>query len=288
MKPTPPPQNAVLYSDTSPSPLGQVTLIAAITGGRGVQPPLPLRVYGAYALVCITAGQGTYTDANGAAQNVGAGDAIFVFPDLPHTYGPRHGTTWDEFYVVFHGPAFDGWRQMGVLSPSRPVVTLSPMDTWTERLRGLALPPGENGEGARAREAARAGQVCRLLCLLTEIGMAASAAPAPAGENLWLARACGLLAGDVESARPLSELVRPLGLPYETFRKKFTAQAGQSPARFRAERRMATAAHLMQFTSMTNVQIAERLDFGDEFHFSKRFTQMRGETPTAFRRRVRG
>ena len=282
METSPLPQNAILYSDTSPSPLGQVTLIAAIHNGRGVQPPLPLRVYGAYALVCITAGQGTYADANGMARNVGAGDAILVFPDLPHTYGPRPGTTWNEFYVVFHGPAFEAWRQMGLLSPSRPVVSLLPLDAWTERLRGLTLPPGETGAGARA------GQVCRLLSLLTEISMMQAAVPAPVGENVWLARACALLAGDVESARPLSELVRPLGLPYETFRKKFTAQAGQSPARFRAGKRIETAAHLMQFTSMTNAQIAERLDFGDEFHFSKRFTQMRGETPTAFRRRVRG
>lgn len=282
MRPPPPLNKTTLYSDNSPSPLGQVTLIASLRNGRGVQPSLPLRIYGSYALVCITAGQGTYADASGIAQNVEAGDAIFVFPDLPHTYGPCLGETWDEFFIVFAGPAFDAWRQMGLLTLSRPVVRLSEPEGYVDCLRSLVLPPGELGE------AARAGQVCRLLAVLTEVALAADIPPAPASGDMWLARACALLSEDLGGTRTLYQLAQPLGLPYETFRKKFRQSLGQSPAQFRARKRMEAAADLMQYTSLTNVQIAEYLGFGDEFHFSKRFKQIKGETPTAFRQRTRG
>jgi AraC-like DNA-binding protein len=280
---TPPPRDEVtLYRNNSPSPLGQVTLLASIKDGRGVQPPLPLRVYGSYALVYVTAGRGTYADANGTALKIGAGDVILVFPELPHIYGPCAGETWDEFFVLFSGPAFEAWRRMGLLSLARPVIHLPEPGAWRDRLQALALPPGVAGE------AARAGQVLDLLRILTELSLISSDPPSLASENIWLARACALLAEDIGGNRPLCELVRPLGLPYETFRKKFTHALGQPPARFRAQKRLAAAADLMQFTSLTNAQIAERLGFGDEFHFSKRFKRLRGETPTAFRRRVRG
>ncbi len=74
----------------------------------------------------------------------------------------------------------------------------------------------------------------------------------------------------------------------ETFRRRFTRELGIPPARFRAGKIMEAACHLLLYTSLTSAQIAERLNFSDEYHFSRRFKQIRGETPTQFRRRLRG
>ena len=77
-----------------------------------------------------------------------------------------------------------------------------------------------------------------------------------------------------------------MGMPYETFRRRFTREIGIAPARFRAERTIEAACHLLQYTGMAGAQIAERLGYADEYHFSRRFKQLRGETPTQFRRRL--
>ncbi len=279
----PPLQHTTLYSRPerggipAPSPLGQITLIAGITGGLGVVPARPFRVYGSYALVVITRGRGVYEDANGVSAAIGAGDAIFVHPALPHTYGPVPGETWDELYVIFSGPAFDAWTALGVLDPRRPLYTLPPPGDWPARLRGLAAPAGSE-----------AVQVCRLLTLLTELTETAApgGASVPAPASAWLPRACTLLGGSLDTPHTPEELVHPLGMPYETFRRRFTRELGIPPAQFRAGRVIETACHLLQYTSLTGAQIAERLCFSDEYHFSRRFKQLRGETPTEFRRRL--
>lgn len=58
------------------------------------------------------------------------------------------------------------------------------------------------------------------------------------------------------------------------------------PARLRAEWTVEAGCHLLQYTGMTGAQIAERLGYADEYHFSRRFKQLRGETPTQFRRHL--
>jgi AraC family transcriptional activator of pobA len=50
---------------------------------------------------------------------------------------------------------------------------------------------------------------------------------------------------------------------------------------------MEMACHWMQYTRMTNAQIATRLGFSDEFHFSRRFRQLRGQSPSEFRKHLR-
>ena len=275
---TPAQENTLFHGLGGPSPLGQITLMASIADGRGIAPAAPYRVYGSYALVIITRGQGSYQDANGYSADVRAGDAIFVHPTLPHTYGPDAGQTWDEFFLVFSGPAFDAWHAMGLFDPKAPLYSLDPLGEWLARFRALSDAPDLTTPSAKAL------QVCRLLALLTEIVLSRPPHPAAPAPNLWLAQACSLLGGSLGTGADLTGLIRPLGMPYETFRRRFTREMGIAPARFRAERTVEAACHLLQYTGMTGAQIAERLGYGDEYHFSRRFKQLRGETPTQFRR----
>jgi transcriptional regulator GlxA family with amidase domain len=72
---------------------------------------------------------------------------------------------------------------------------------------------------------------------------------------------------------------------YEQFRKRFQHEVGVSPARYRLQRRVEAARELLRYSPrMTNRQVAETLGFADEFHFSRRFTQITGSTPRDFRR----
>ncbi len=278
------PQETILCQNARPSALGQVTLIAAIEDGRGIVPATPFRIYGSYALVYITCGRGTYSDTRGTAQDIHAGDVIIVFPELPHTYSPRPGETWSELYVVFQGAAFDAWRALGLLHPQVPVRSLTPVDKWAARLRALA-----NGNAATERDARL--QVCRLLTLLTEIvslpEQTPLASPAVSETDQWAARACALMASDLGNDLSPPQIAARAGMSYDAFRRRFGETVGLSPARYRMGRRLEAACDLMQYTSMTGAQIADALGFSDEYHFSRRFTRWRGETPTAFRRLLR-
>lgn len=269
----------ILHNSVQISPLGRLTLAARIEGGRGIVPAKPYRVYGSYALVYITEGVGSYRDANGLSQDIHAGDAILVFPELPHTYGPRPGRTWNELYLIFDGPAIEAWREMGILSAQRPIYRLDPVARWTERLLDVV-----------GKEAAQTGQesslqIVRLLSLLVEMaGLHISAAPIR-DDRQWLTKACVILRDDLASHGQLDHFAQKMGMSTQAFRKRFKQELGMAPAQYRANRRIETACDLLQYTHMTNAQIAESLGFSDEYHFSKRFKQMRGESPRDFRRR---
>jgi AraC-like DNA-binding protein len=277
----PAPTHQVIASDLTTSPLGQVTLLVSILNCRGVEPAYPLRVFKDYAWVIVTRGEGHYRDGLGRELPVRPGDAILVLPGFAHTYAPEPGTRWDEVSIVFNGPVFDLWRELGLLSSSNPVTTLPTGRDWVDGLCALYRDDVGQTEAARCRL-----RVCGLIRLLTEALAGTEVAPDPQPAH-WLSRACSLL-GDIDRvALPVPEIAESLGMSVETFRRKFQKETGLSPAHWRAERTMEMACHWMQYTRMTNAQIATRLGFSDEFHFSRRFRQLRGQSPSEFRKHLR-
>ena len=231
---------------------------------------LPWRVLGSYALVYVLEGYGKYQDRTGRTRAVAAGDMLLLYPEIAHRYGPGQTGSWSELYVVFEGTAFEFWRETGVLDPSDPVISLPQHVQWRKRLEAcIAFADGTT-------------QVAMLLTLLTE---AAANRPIEVIDawGSWLDRAKFLLAQDLNVEISAAEVAEKLGLSYETFRKQFERQSGESPARFRAGKRLDAARSLLLHTTMTSRQIADSLGYSEEAYFSKRFKQVVGVSPRAFR-----
>lgn len=275
-------QHLVLHQNDRPTPLGRLALAGQITGGRGIVPARPLRVFGSYAVMCVLKGEGSYQDADGARLPVSAGDVVLVFPERAHWYGPPRPALWDELYISFDGPVFDLWRQAGLLDPLRPVLPGGDRgEAWSTRLRALLAAP----------EPDRVGQICGFVGLLGDLLLPfrADAPPGPLETSSWLSEARGLLETDLGRALDLEAVARAAGMSYESFRKRFQKETSVSPARFRTVRRIETARELLRYTpQMTNRQVAESLGFSDEYHFSKRFRQVLGLTPRQFRQQLAG
>ena len=82
----------------------------------------------------------------------------------------------------------------------------------------------------------------------------------------------------------LEDIARGAGLSYESFRKKFRAVTGVSPARYRNRMVIDHARKMIYEERLSNKELADRLGFCDEFHFSRRFRETTGRTPGEFRR----
>lgn len=269
-------RSAVWVRNAPPCPLGSIMLAGHIRDSRGVTAD-PMRVLGQYAIVYLLSGGGEYRDATGVHAEVGAGDLLLIVPGVAHSYGPPPGGHWSELYVVFDGPVFRLWQSGGMLEKSGPIAALQPVDAWSGELSRIAQPPGAPGPMAGL------AQMCRLQVFLADALALAAPADATSGEQAWLQRACALLESDMRRDSPLADIAAAMGESYDGFRKQFRSLAGVSPARFRSVRCIDRACELMSDGGLSDKQIAARLGFCDEFHFSHRFSDVVGMSPRQFR-----
>lgn len=258
------------------SPLGQVSVVGRNSSGRGL-PLMPLRVLDTYAVVYLLAGRGRFADASGHRTDLGPGDLLLLFPGVGHTYGPVEGARWTEVYVLFDGPVFDLWRDHRVLDPARPVRHLEPIDRWRSAFDGVLASNARPGPGAGLVD------VCDWQAVLAGALDAADREPPRSAEQRWLTQAVAVLDADERRETDLPGVAAELGMSYDGFRKRFRRLAGTSPERHRSTRAIERACQLMAEHGLTDRQIAARLGYCDEFHFSHRFRAATGRSPRQFR-----
>lgn len=267
------------------SALGTIRLGGVNQGGFGVgRPPGPRRTLTCYGFVYILNGSGIYSGGKSRPVNVTKGDLVVFFPGRPHQCGTRLNEYWDELWFEFEGPAFDLMRQTGLMDPQRPVHHTENCDHWFRRIFQI-IPPLHLRERTPPQVV-----VSRFVAVLTEI-LADSEAPdeAPAPRDDWVTAACELLtAHEGNSGFDPAAVAHKLGFSYETFRKKFRDAVGFSPGRYHLDSRIDRAAALLHQGRHTVKEIAEQLEFCDEFYFSRCFKRRFGQSPRAFRQRVRG
>jgi len=271
----PSPRRRIQFRTSSASPLGSVTIAGlAVRQRAALAKP---RVFGQYALVYLLSGEGTYADANGWEQRLTPGDLILVFPELRHLYNPLPGTEWVTSFLCFRGPLFDLCRERGLLDSRRPVLHFEPVDEWHRRLENALGADRQIGGQPPLVEAAR------LLELLAAFATEDGGASLRREDRRWAERARGLIEAELGRALDWAAVARQFGLSAEGFRKKFARLTGHSPAQYRMGRLIDRACDLMCEGHLTDAQIAERLGFCDPFYFSRRFKEITGKSPRAFR-----
>ena len=257
------------------SPLGTIRLASFVRNGSGSGKG-KLRRYPSYALVCLIDGLGYYRDSTDISQSVIPGDLIWVSPRVAHDYGPQEQHFWDEFFVVFDGPIFDLWENKKLLTLLKPVQHLEGMDLWVERLTKLCHSSTRTGKSATAAIIDLQSILLDLITLQSETRQA---------DEEWLISAAHFIERLSPPNESLARVAERLGLPYETFRKKFTRRFGMSPQRYRMRYLMQKAVVLLNEENRSVKETASRLGFCDEFYFSRAFRKLTGRPPSAFQKK---
>ncbi len=266
-------RTVIAVSEGPVTRLGQLLLAGEVVDDEPIMPS-DLRVMDAYVLSVVLDGEGTYRDADGREERIVPGAHTIVPPGFPHWYGTDRGHRWTELFAVFTGPVFDSLGELsGFAVPGprypRPLPSIGALRTV------LRTPP-------RSQRAAEHQLLALADWLLdTEDTSEISAAP---DLSVEVAGAVGRLADDLTGSVDLHTVAAESGLTYDTFRRHFTAQVGQTPSAFRTTRRLQTAATLLRLTDMTLREIARTLGFADEFHLSRRFRAQFGIPPSEYRR----
>jgi AraC-like DNA-binding protein len=83
----------------------------------------------------------------------------------------------------------------------------------------------------------------------------------------------------------LGQLAKVAGISKYHFARSFEATYGETPIRYLTRRRIERAQDLMRVANLTITEICMVVGFSSLGSFSSRFTQLVGETPTAYRDR---
>lgn len=268
----------VVHRASGEAPLGQVLARGQLRTNRGLK---KMRQLSTYALVYVISGSGRFESPAAGRHELHAGDVILVFPGVPHRYEPDPDSGWSEIYLLFTGPVFDLWQTGGVICPERPVFHAAPAVEWVRRISEI-LPVARD---SRLSASASTQAVCQLQHLLADM-LALQQAPIGYGEEAWLDRARALL-----EALPypgLPAIARQSGVSPDSFRKRFRALSGQTVSDYRTQVLVRRAKSLLEQHRLRDAEIADALGFHDAAHFSKRFKQVAGMAPRAFRAQLPG
>jgi len=97
-----------------------------------------------------------------------------------------------------------------------------------------------------------------------------------------------LLESDFARHHDAGHYADALGVPPAALSRALTETTGRSTKELVTDRVMLEAARLLRFTDLTVGEVAHRAGFTDPLYFSRAFKRHAGESPLAYRGRVRG
>lgn len=241
------------------------------------------RVLGTLQMVLIESGEGEFESRVTPLRAVGPGDVLLLPPRSWHRYRPLRSTGWTEVWIELEGPVVEQLERAGTLGREARVVRprhwKALHGTWREIQARLS------GDEVSTHDPERGALGLRALALVTE-QLARSEATDPA--SAWVRTAEQRLAADLREPPAVERLARELGVSYTHFRREFRRITGLAPHRYLARLRLMQARRMLGASSLTLESMAERLGYSSAFHLSAAFKREFGESPRAWRQRLRG
>jgi AraC family L-rhamnose operon transcriptional activator RhaR len=174
-----------------------------------------------------------------------------------------------------------------VASGSRGVaVTALGPDAATEAIEQIRLLEADLA-GARQRAGRALGRLVTVLGILADAGAPGAPGAGTPGTHPAVATAIALMEASPADAWRLDGLARAVNLDPDYLGRLFVRHVGASPlahlARIRAER----AADLLAHSDLPAARVGAAVGWDDPTYFARRFRELVGLTPTAYRRTAR-
>ncbi|MEL0616460.1 AraC family transcriptional regulator [Cobetia marina] len=221
--------------------------------------------------------------AEGGGVSARPGRVLLVPAGARHALSFEAGTVTDGLHISFslhHAvDVFSGHTVPTVISDEAAGVARA-----TASLTALLANQGTDAlQVAAARQAAAYGFLAQVLAVSRE-------RPERRHHLAALKRleaALALIDRHVDRVPTVEELAARCALSRNRFTELFKATLGQSPKQYLDQQRLRRAMSLLVHSDQAVAEIATGLGFCDPFHFSKRFKQLTGESPSDYRRQVR-
>jgi AraC-like DNA-binding protein len=231
-----------------------------------------------YQLLYIHKGEGTFEAASVERRKLTRSSLFLLFPGVWHRYRPDTSTGWTESWIELNGPYMDQLRSVGMIDPKNPIYQIEAIDEIEALFDTARHWVRAKSPGFSIRLALLAVQILTLL----RTGSPRQQAIPRRIEHL-VSESQALLAHGLDQNISAEQIARKLGIGYSYFRREFKRQTGFSPKQYRIEIRHRRTRDLLQGTSLTIKEIAERLSYHSPYHLSIDFSKRAGLSPSKWR-----
>lgn len=231
------------------------------------------RYFEFYSISHMYRGRGYYWRPDRGVEEIKAGQCVLVSPRVIQNYGNDAGS-YHEDTVNFNGPVADMMFRSGVLADGvfdlglsrrlAPVIELvsDPSDhaQLNANFELQKLLQDLYNRRFERKSIDRYPEIDELLKLLREHP-----------ERWW----------------SIEEMAEFCGMSDDRFRRVFCERVGMLPKRYADQLRLHHATALLAGTRLPVREIAEKIGYADEFHFSRRFREVIGISPGQYRKSLR-
>lgn len=224
-----------------------------------------------YELQYIASG-GVELEFGGGRFVLGGGSCWVSLPGGEYHYGPGAGYgSWEHRYVVFSGERVRRWDGLGLI-PGQPCAVPAGLDfaggldrVMSLQRRGLELDMFEAGN------------------LLENLFIKLRRAREAEGEPGWLQEVMAALNNESCASPDYGRLSARYGMSQRSFFRNFKRACGVTPHEYHLRTKVRRAMELLENTSLSIKETAERLGYLDVYYFSRQFKQFAGVSPGEFR-----
>ena len=262
-------------------PEGVRALGLAVTGAGRILDQLPSRVertLNCYAGILVFQGSGSLElDGHPGRYRVQPGSFFWLHPGVRHSYGPSTDG-WDEYWILFEGPAARGYADLGYLGAACPVV--EPTDAaeavaqCVRLLDLLAKPESLSGHVAATSS---------LHALINAVGTGRRKAAVPGRVRRDLGVRALELLDRAEGPVRISSIARELAVSRDSLAVAVRQATGSTPTVYLMRRRIDRAKALLADTDSPVSRIAREVGYPDPAYFTRGFTRHVGVAPSVFR-----
>lgn len=226
----------------------------------------------ACSAVLLLRGGGWYRDELGSERRLAPGDLVLRIPGRKHSTLADDDGEWLEFFIHF---PVSLWQALAEFEPAlRDEPIWHPGVQRDILLRCVELRRQMHDQQAHSHAAI----IATMVDLLVELRARHHAASGIPSDPLAAAEA--LLLGRLDQQLPPEAVAARVGLPWETFRKRFQQRTGLGPAAYRKQARLRHASVLLAGHELPVATVAKMVGYADTFAFSKAFRRWSGHAPS--------